>query len=106
MEAPRRGDAARAVRGLMYATVLLFLVSTGIAVYAYQTNKNRIAEIQRNRISSCETTYRAFNIVFKPFFPPKDKATPLQLKQQRRFKARVDALVRHCAEQTQPPAPK
>lgn len=104
MEAPRRGDAVRAVRGLMYATVFLFLISMGTAVYAYQTNKNRIAEIQASRVSSCETTYRAFNKVFKPFFPPKDKATPQQLKQQRRFRARVATLVHHCEKQTKPPS--
>ncbi len=99
----RRGDAVKAVHVLVWATVLLFLVSAGIGVYAYTVNKNRIEDIQASRVSSCEQTYKAFRKVFKPFFPPKAQATPQQLTDQRKFNRRVSLLVHQCDVQTKPP---
>jgi hypothetical protein len=66
-----------------------------------EENENRIDDIQSSRRASCEETYSAFRIVFKPFLPPKPRSPEVQARLDS-FNNRIDELRRGCANQTNP----
>lgn len=64
-----------------------------------EENTNRIADIQKARIESCETTYGGINEVFKPFFPPPPRTSEQQANFDK-FKAIISRLKKGCVKQT------
>lgn len=81
---------------------LLIIWLTGFTValiFAYDANSNRVSDIQKSRLASCERTYEGIREVFKPFFPPKGKATPKQLSDQAKFNHTINRLKTRCATQ-------
>ena len=62
-------------------------------------NDNRIADIQKARIESCEKTYAGIHEVFSEFFPPEPR-TPEQLNDVERFNSTINKLQKGCTKQT------
>jgi len=85
------------------ATVVLLLIILGIAGVGWYSNRQRIADIQQSRVTSCEKTYGAFLDVFRPFFPrERTDWTPEQARNWGRLATVVDTLVARCHQQTRP----
>lgn len=88
---------------LAFAIVVLVftIIATGF-LYLSSQNRNRIDDIQASRIESCERTYRAFRLVFKPFFPPEESQTTKQKNDLKTFNNTITGLVKGCTRQTNP----
>lgn len=90
---------------IVISFAILALIFTVIAfgfLYFSTQNRNRINEIQASRIESCERTYRAFGLVFKPFFPPEESQTEEQKKDLKTLEKTINRLVNGCTTQTNP----
>lgn len=64
-----------------------------------KANNDRIADIQKARIESCQQTYGAIGEVFKPFFPPPPR-TPEQQKNLDTLNETINVLQKGCSQQT------
>lgn len=60
-------------------------------------NNERIHDIQRARVESCQVTYEAFRQILSPFLHPTDPERRLDI---RRFNQRVDRFKKGCDAQT------
>lgn len=63
-------------------------------------NQERINDIQRARVESCEHTYEGVRQVFKPFFRTKTVRTVKEQRNIEKFNARIDELKAGCPLQT------
>ena len=61
-------------------------------------NNERIADINKSRLESCQRTYEGVRQVFRVFFPDDPKGE--QAQDIHKFNRRVDALKRGCERQT------
>jgi hypothetical protein len=64
-------------------------------------NSNRIKEIQKSRLESCERTYNGIREVFLPFFPHPPR-THRQKADLKKFNTTINKLVKACVKQTKP----
>lgn len=69
-------------------------------------NQERISDIQRSRLESCETTYTSFHVIFDPFLPPKGHRTAKQKHDLAKFNAIIDKKIKECRHQVTPPPVK
>lgn len=74
------------------------VIGVGISSSFY-ANGNRVSDLQRSRVESCERTYEGVRLIFKPFLPPAGTRTPKQQRDLKRFNDRVDNLKARCDEQ-------
>lgn len=77
--------------------IILF---TAIAIYGIAQNRNRIDDIQKSRLYSCQRNYIILRKTFRPYFPPKDKRTKQQDRNIKLFIKRTDP--RQCFTQVKP----
>jgi hypothetical protein len=78
---------------IVLATLILLLYAIG-----FNTNRNRIADIQNSRIASCQTTYNAFRQVFAPFLS-NHPLTQGEKNDLVRFYENIDLLIAGCKNQ-------
>lgn len=78
--------AFKKVERVFIAMIIIFFVTLGGLSYVIRSNlhlahenKQRILEIQANRVEACKTTYLGILKVFQPFFPH----APLTAKQKK-----------------------
>jgi hypothetical protein len=100
-------------------TIIFFLVLLGFGIVVHNVqhnghsinslvkeNSNRIKEIQKSRVDSCEQTYKGIREVFKPFFPKHPKSHR-EIENLDKFNTTIDNLIKACVKQTKPkPIPK
>lgn len=79
------------------AFLLAVILSSAIAVYL---NSERVDDIQKDRVASCQRTYEGVREVFRPFFRTKRLRTVKEQGNIDRFNARIDELKAGCDEQT------
>lgn len=63
-------------------------------------NHDRIRDIQKSRVESCERTYEGVRQVFDPFLP--DHPRGKQRRDIQKFNDTIDRLKRTCPKQTSP----
>lgn len=80
-------------------SVWIVLVSVAWII-AWTANQNRIHDIQKSRVASCQKTYESFKEVFAPFFPPEKKRTKEQQNNLDKLNKVVDRLKLRCTIQT------
>ncbi len=82
----------------MFTLTVSFVVGLWLVVHL---NNERINDIQKQRISSCQKTYRAFPEMFQPFFPRERKDwTDEQRLAFTKLERRADELAAKCHQQT------
>lgn len=94
---PEISSVRKALRKVAAATAVLYAISTGIGIYAYFSNHDRINQIQASRLESCRRTYASFAQIFDPFIPKNQ--TPAAEKKTDEFEAIIARLERRCAAQ-------
>lgn len=62
-------------------------------------NQQRIADIQKSRVASCEQTYEGIRQVFKPFFPPPPRSAAQQADLDK-FNRTIAKRKAQCVKQT------
>jgi hypothetical protein len=91
------------VRHVLLAWIVLFTLAIGYSVRTNNSlireNKQRIADIQEQRLASCRQTYEGVRQVFLPFFPPPKGRTAAQQKNLDKFNRTVDRLKGRCETQ-------
>lgn len=87
-------------RAFIILTVIFFLILCGFASVAI-ANRNRVDEIQENRVRSCEAVYDGIREVFQPFFPDKPR-TKEETENIRKFNETITKFRARCEEQTRP----
>jgi hypothetical protein len=103
----RRISAAFVVLTLIFLAVL---IGFGIVIHNVQNNSskikglvventNRIHDIQRSRVESCQRTYEGIRQVFKPFFPDPPR-TQKQIDDLEKFNTLINKLKNKCDQQT------
>lgn len=101
-------DLQRAILYVAIATVVLYLSVVALAVFVFvdttnrtAQNRERIGDIQRSRVESCERSYEGIREVFRPLFPRSDDpATPRnELNDLATFNRTIDRLKAGCAQQ-------
>jgi predicted PurR-regulated permease PerM len=65
-----------------------------------QENKQRILEIQHNRLEACRSTYTGVYKIFRPFFPKPH--TNQERNLVNKFKRRINKLKQGCYKQITP----
>lgn len=78
-------------------TVFIIVVFTSL-IWAWNANQNRIADIQKARLQSCQRTYESYFQVFGIFFVKNPKGK--QKEDQEKFTAIVNKKIAGCAKQT------
>jgi len=63
-------------------------------------NHERIMDIQRGRLESCQRTYEGIRQVFRPFFAPPQKRSAHERLVIKKFNHRIEALKAQCDDQT------
>jgi hypothetical protein len=91
------------------AAFILLALAVTVGLWRLQglaaANRERIADIQSNRVASCERTYSSYIEVFRPFFPsgPPTKKNKRWAPEQRRdwgkLSRTVERLKGRCDEQ-------
>lgn len=79
------------------AFLLAVILSSALAVYL---NDQRVNDIQKDRVKSCQRTYEGVREVFKPFFRTKRLRTEKEQANVDKFNARIDELKAGCGDQT------
>src|SRR6266498_3617819 len=93
----RRNDKIQ-IGALLVLAYLIFTFGTAITFYIQnRNNKDRIMDVQQNRLSSCKTTYDSIRLVFKPFFPPKNQRTKKVQHDIDRLDHTIDMLKKGCS---------
>lgn len=81
--------------------VIIFTLILSLYALGYQTNRNRISDLQTSRVSSCQNTYSSIPGLAAPFLP-KEPLTIYEANQLRLFYEHVDTLVAGCVLQVKP----
>lgn len=92
MENENRRDWWKTALTIWLALFTIFLI------IGWEANQNRIKDIQRSRVQSCERTYEGIRMVFKPFLA--GPQTQKQKKNIQKFNNRIDTLKSKCVIQT------
>lgn len=87
---------------LVGATVGLYLAVVGLFIVGWISNNNRISDIQKSRVASCERTYKGISEVFAPFIKPPGKRTTQENKDIHTFEATIHRLQAKCDIQVSP----
>lgn len=95
-------DRGRKWKAALTAWIVIFTIIVFYSLsqirHNTSTNKATIAQIQVDRVKSCQQTYRSINDIFKPFFVP--PATPQQRTDRAKFEKLVADHIAACRKQT------
>lgn len=90
-------------RRALIGWIIVFTIVVGWQVNrslnSTEQNRNRIADIQDSRVTSCKQTYQSFRVVFKPFFRPAKKRTAQENKNIKKFNSIINAKIAGCSKQ-------
>lgn len=78
--------------------IIFLLVFTLSLIWAWNANQNRITDIQKTRLQSCQRTYQSYFQVFGIFFIKNPHGK--QKHDQEKFTAVVNKKIAGCAKQT------
>lgn len=93
-------DELEKLRRWKKRVVIWIVIFTGLVMWGVYQNKQRINDIQKSRVYSCQQNYLRTRGIFKPFFPPKSKRSDKQKADIKRFIHQTDP--RQCFNQVKP----
>jgi hypothetical protein len=92
----RQGEAGKdAIHPWRWRALTLWIILfTAFSFWQYTA-------LQDSRVSSCKRTYEGIRLVFQPFLPPEEAATPQQVRNIEKFNNRITVLKANCDKQTE-----
>lgn len=79
------------------ALTVFIIVFSCVALLGQYNNRQRIHDIQKSRVLSCQRNYQTTRDIFRPFFPPKKHRTVKQQENINKFLHLTDP--RKCIKQ-------
>jgi hypothetical protein len=79
-----------------------YLILTFFVALGFYFNSQRVGDIQKSRVASCQQTYEGIREVFRPFFPPRPRSKEQQANLDK-FNRIVDRRKANCTKQTAAP---